>query len=109
MRVLGIMSGTSIDGVDYALCDVERRSVRLIKLCGGRAKNRTLIGRIESALRASALSVSLFTSEDIVWQIQAIEPAAFALLAYYRWREWPANFPATTGASRLVLLGELTT
>src|SRR5688572_33240529 len=32
MRVLGIMSGTSIDGVDYALCEVERRSVRMLRL-----------------------------------------------------------------------------
>ena len=32
MRVLGIMSGTSIDGVDYALCEVERRSIHLLRL-----------------------------------------------------------------------------
>jgi len=32
MLVLGIMSGTSIDGVDYAACEVSRRSVRLVKL-----------------------------------------------------------------------------
>jgi len=32
MKVLGIMSGTSIDSVDYALCEVDARRVRLVKL-----------------------------------------------------------------------------
>ena len=31
MRGRGIMSGTSLDGVDYALCEVERASGRLLK------------------------------------------------------------------------------
>jgi anhydro-N-acetylmuramic acid kinase len=31
MLVLGIMSGTSIDGIDYSLCEVSRRSIRLVR------------------------------------------------------------------------------
>jgi len=48
------------------------------------------------------------TSEQFGWPVQTIEPAAFALLAYYRWNTLPANIPRTTGASRGVLLGQIT-
>ena len=34
--------------------------------------------------------------------------AAFALLAFYRWKKIPGNLPATTGAKRAVLLGQVT-
>ena len=31
-RVLGIMSGTSIDAVDYAICDITDQNVRMVRL-----------------------------------------------------------------------------
>ncbi|HEY0550703.1 MAG TPA: anhydro-N-acetylmuramic acid kinase [Verrucomicrobiae bacterium] len=77
-------------------------------LCGGGAKNPTLVARIDAALRVLNGSIKVIRSESSGWPAQAIEAAAFALLAYYRWREWPANMPATTGARRPALLGQVT-
>jgi len=47
------------------------------------------------------------TSDELGWPVQSVEPAAFALLADYRWRRKPGNIPATTGARRAVLLGQV--
>jgi anhydro-N-acetylmuramic acid kinase len=79
-----------------------------VVLCGGGAKNPTLASRIAAALRGPNKPIKICDSKKWGWPVEAIEPAAFALLAYYRWREWPANIPATTGASRATLLGQMT-
>ena len=47
------------------------------------------------------------TSTDLGWPTKAIEPAAFALLAWRRWHGLPGNLPATTGARRAVLCGQI--
>ena len=73
-----------------------------VVLCGGGAKNPALVRRITAQLAARVT-----TAEDADWPSSAIEPAAFALLAFYRWQGWPANLPATTGARRAVLLGQI--
>ena len=77
-------------------------------LCGGGVKNPVLRARIGAALRGLNPAVQMATSDEYGWPASAIEPAAFALLAYYRWNKWPANLPATTGAKRAVLLGQIT-
>ena len=79
-----------------------------VVLCGGGVKNSALRANLGTALRGLNPEVQLSTSDDYGWPASAIEPAAFALLAYYRWRDWPANLPATTGANRAVLLGQIT-
>jgi anhydro-N-acetylmuramic acid kinase len=50
--------------------------------------------------------IQIETSEEWGWPAQAIEPAAFALLADLRARGKPGNLPETTGARRKVLLGQ---
>jgi anhydro-N-acetylmuramic acid kinase len=79
-----------------------------VVLCGGGTQNPTLLTRISVALRRLNSTVQIKTSDHFGWPAQAIEPAAFALLAYYRWKNLPANIPATTGASRQALLGHIT-
>lgn len=77
-----------------------------VVLAGGGARNPVLVRAIEQALREQG-DTKVLTSESLGWPAQAIEPAAFALLAYYRWREIPADFAGTTGALRKAVCGQL--
>ena len=72
-------------------------------LCGGGASNPSLV----AAIRAS-VPTEVISCEEIGWPAQAIEPAAFALLAWLRLKGKPGNIPETTGAARAVLLGQIT-
>ncbi|MBK9139649.1 MAG: anhydro-N-acetylmuramic acid kinase [Verrucomicrobia bacterium] len=76
--------------------------------CGGGAANPDLMRRIRSRLQAWQPTVEVVTSEELGWGKQQIEAAAFALLAYRRLRHLPGNLPATTGATRPVVLGQVT-
>ena len=85
-----------------------RSSPDVIVLCGGGANNAFLVERIEIAARALNSESRIITSKKLGWPTQAVEAAAFALLAYYSWKERPANIPATTGAQHPALLGQIT-
>lgn len=76
-------------------------------LAGGGADNDELVARIGAALRAWSPGIAVETSRNCGWPPATIEPAAFALLADYRFRGIPSNFPETTGASARAVLGEL--
>jgi anhydro-N-acetylmuramic acid kinase len=88
-----------------------RKPLRLVPdsvvLCGGGARNPVLAKSITESLRVLNPAVKVCTSEKLGWPVSAIEPAAFALLAWYRWNRLPATLPATTGAKRAVLPGQL--
>ena len=84
-----------------------RRLPTRVVLCGGGASNPTLREHLDAALEELSPDIRLVPCEDFGWPRQAIEAAAFALLAHYRLRGWPANLPETTGAIRQCLLGQL--
>lgn len=73
-------------------------------LAGGGAANPALM----RALKQNLPETKIVTALERGWPLQAIEPAAFALLAYLRFHNRPGNLPETTGASRPVLLGQIT-
>ncbi len=74
-----------------------------IILCGGGAANPALLTAIDILQVAEVV-----TSESVGWPVQAIEPAAFALLAWLRMNNRAGNIPQTTGARRPVLCGQVT-
>jgi anhydro-N-acetylmuramic acid kinase len=76
---------------------------RLI-LTGGGAANGALVRAIKNQFAGGKTEIQ--TSEAFGWPVQAIEPAAFALLAHLRNEGRPGNQPQTTGASRGALLGQ---
>lgn len=76
-------------------------------LCGGGARNRTLLDQLRSSLRASSRRVRIMTTNDLGLPIQAKEAASFAILAAACADGVPANLPRVTGASRRVVLGQV--
>lgn len=85
------------------LSDIPDRVV----LAGGGAANETLVSRIAAGLRTLRCDLELVVSEAVGWPLQAVEPAAFALLAWYRMRHLPGNLPETTGARHAAVLGQV--
>lgn len=76
---------------------------RLI-LTGGGAANPQLVKAIAAQFPPTT---EVVTSDSLGWPVQAIEPAAFALLAWLRMNGKPGNLPETTGARRAVLCGQV--
>jgi anhydro-N-acetylmuramic acid kinase len=75
--------------------------------CGGGAANPDLMKRLRARLQGWQPDLEVVSSEDLGWGKQQIEAAAFALLAYRRLQNLPGNLPATTGANRAVVLGQV--
>jgi anhydro-N-acetylmuramic acid kinase len=75
-----------------------------VLLCGGGARNAYLRQRLLAHLGSN---VKLLTTDELGLNSDFKEAIAFALLAYWRWHNFPGNLPQVTGAKAAVLLGEI--
>lgn len=84
---------------------MKRRPVDYV-VSGGGARNATLMDMLEQKL--APLGCELAASDHFGLPVEAKEAAAFALLAWQTWHRLPGNVPSATGASRAVILGQVT-
>ena len=60
------------------------------------------------AERLVPMGCKLAASEEFGMPAEAKEAAAFALLAWQTWHRLPGNVPSATGATRPMILGQVT-
>ena len=73
---------------------------------GGGARNLRLMAML--AERLVPMGCKLAASEEFGMPAEAKEAAAFALLAWQTWHRLPGNVPSATGATRPMILGQVT-
>lgn len=73
----------------------------LLLVCGGGAKNRQLMARLQACLPQWHVA----TTTEHGLSVDYVEAAAFAWLAYQRINHLPSNLPSVTGAKSAVSLG----
>lgn len=82
---------------------------REVLVCGGGAFNVALMERLTACLKQTLRApVSVKTTAERGWPVQAIEAAAFAWLAHQAINRRPANLPSVTGALGPRILGSIT-
>ena len=72
-------------------------------VCGGGAKNQAIMNGLKQALPNWRIQLTTELNLDIDY----VEAAAFAWLAYRRMHNLPANLPSVTGATSAVSLGAI--
>ena len=72
-------------------------------LCGGGARNRTLLARLRESLRPARVA----PMDEFGLDARAKEAVSFAILAYATVHGLPGNVPSATGARRAAILGKV--
>jgi len=72
-------------------------------ICGGGARNRTLLARLRESLRPARVA----PMDEFGLDARAKEAVSFAILAYATVHGLPGNVPSATGARRAAILGKV--
>jgi anhydro-N-acetylmuramic acid kinase len=97
--VTAFTARTIVDGERFL-----SRNVDEVLICGGGAKNLTLMRMLQNAWGR----IPVRPVETLGWNGRALEAVAFAVFAYQALHGVPCNLPAVTGAKREVVLGSVT-
>ena len=110
---LTAMTAYKVEDVQRTLAEFTAQSVsrelsqwknepnKVLLVCGGGARNPLLMERFNALLA----DWNVGTTNDYGVDIDYVEAAAFAWLAYCRMENLPSNMPSVTGASQAVSLG----
>lgn len=86
-----------------SLSVIETTLPKRLLVCGGGAKNGLIMQRLTSLLP----EWQIHTTNDFGLDLDYVEAAAFAWLAYRRMQNLPGNLPEVTGAKSAVSLGAI--
>ena len=93
----------TVQSIVLALNNIQTALPCRLLVCGGGAKNQAIMNGLKQAL--PNWRIQLTTELDL--DIDYVEAAAFAWLAYRRMHNLPANLPSVTGATSAVSLGAI--
>ena len=93
----------TVQSIVLALNNIQTTLPYRLLVCGGGAKNQAIMNGLKQAL--PSWRIQLTTKLDL--DIDYVEAAAFAWLAYRRMHNLPANLPSVTGATSAVSLGAI--
>lgn len=94
-----LTAASIVDSYQRFLSDLPDR----VLVCGGGSRNHYLMQRLQARLPG----ITVATTDAAGVSSDYKEAIAFAVLAYWRIKEIPGNFPAVTGANKPMLLGDV--
>lgn len=91
----------TVQGIAHTLKKIKSEKRNLLLVCGGGARNPLIMQQLTKNLPEWQVS----TTTEYGLDVDYVEAAAFAWLAYQRMHNLPSNLPAVTGAKQAVSLG----